>query len=412
MSTTLGIDLGTTAIKVASCTGDGGILACVSRRYRAADQHRVEFPCIWAALCDAVGELRGSVDLDAIVAVGIASQANSVLLVDGHEAPLMPVHLWSGFFGEGDLDELHGHCPPERIAEVTGLTRLGGYCAAGILRFLQRTRPDLIQRAAAARLLPDLLVQRLCGGVISDGSLWSLAGLYDVHHRQFWMEGDGPMGLLGIPPEWLPALAGTDRLAGRLGAQPADALGLPTGIPVAVPVLDHVAAALVSGVDSPGVVSLSLGTALCITALSEAPPLPIDDGAICPHPLDDHRCFQLAWSGRGCGLLEQCRDRVAPGGDLGELIAEAAFGPPFTPAGGAMRAEMDLLAGEVRRLANALDANGGKQRFVAVGGGTRSLELVRFLAESLDRRIDQPVAHEAAVAGACLLARRALESIG
>ena len=89
MSDTLGIDLGTSSIKVGRFDRTGRYVASAVRAYHDTVQHMVPYDRIWQAICDATRELIAAPsDRPPIIAVGVASQSNSFAVVNDHGRPI------------------------------------------------------------------------------------------------------------------------------------------------------------------------------------------------------------------------------------------------------------------------------------------------------------------------------------
>ena len=97
MSDTIGIDLGTTTLKVARLDSCGRLIVSCARHYHEPHEHEVDFDRVFGVLADAMRELMaGTRERPAVVGVGLSSQTNSFALLDEDGACLTPVYLWTG----------------------------------------------------------------------------------------------------------------------------------------------------------------------------------------------------------------------------------------------------------------------------------------------------------------------------
>jgi xylulokinase len=259
-ATTLGIDLGTSELKLALLAEDGGLVATagspltVSRpQPHWAEQAPADW---WNALVLAAASLRAAQPeaWAAVQAIGLSGQMHGAVLLDARDEVLRPAILWCDTRSGAECDELTRRLPG--LAEVAGNLAMPGFTAPKLL-WVERHEPSIHARVAKVLLPKDWLRLRLTGEYASDmsdaaGTLW-----LDVGARA-WSPALLEAG--GMAPRQMPALVEGSDVAGRLHAAAAQALGLPAGLPVAGGGGDNAASAVGIGAVDPGQGFLSLGT--------------------------------------------------------------------------------------------------------------------------------------------------------
>jgi xylulokinase len=452
MSDVIGIDLGTTAVKVARFSRDGGMICCAARPYHEIGEHEVPFERVWGAVAEASREVVGTTAWrPAVVGIGLCSQTNSFALVGEDGRISTPVFLWTGSWAQAEADAMQEQLGGSAIARATGMTRLTGQLLGPkCLHRAKRGQKPFLSRSPGAgsveavRLpfsvwqLPDLVTWRLCGQALSEPSLWSLTGLYDLETRGWWQ----PMlDACGLRSSQLPLLSAAGHRAGVLQEQAASVLGLPPGIPVAVGVLDHLAGAIAAGNVRSGRASVSLGTAACVVVTHAARPMPFEGGVVGRHPLDDKLWYALAWSGLCAGGLNWYARQAGKEDSLSALMDSAAGiergadgwraipqdpndgaagfrfvrAPRVVGDGGAVaesvpddpravRAILECLSREIRRLLGVASGGRGVERVTAIGGGAQSNAWLQILTDKLGVPAARPDCTEASVSGAGRLA--------
>src|SRR5580765_283226 len=95
----LGVDVGTTNVKVALVGDDGSLVASAHRplvTIREGEKAEQDGDVMWAQLVDAVREVTAANPSEAaeVVAVGICTQYGSVVPVDERARPVAPVLMW------------------------------------------------------------------------------------------------------------------------------------------------------------------------------------------------------------------------------------------------------------------------------------------------------------------------------
>src|SRR4051794_288575 len=99
MANALGIDVGTTNVKVALVRGDGTTAGSAQRALpmtRTAETAEQDADLMWAAVVEAVHEATGAHPeaASAVTVVGVCSQYSSVVAIDAHARPLSPMLMW------------------------------------------------------------------------------------------------------------------------------------------------------------------------------------------------------------------------------------------------------------------------------------------------------------------------------
>ncbi len=316
----------------------------------------------------------------------------------------------------------------EAVHRRTGVPLDAGAVAAK-LAWLGAHEPDRLARAAWVLTPRDLVVWRLTGEVVTDTTMASRSGLYDL-------EGAVVPDLAGAALDKLAAVGPADAVAGLLRAVPAAELGLAPGIPVVVGAGDRACEVLGSGAGA-GRPMVSWGTTANVSAPvpaapGAAPGLVLSRGATGGWLLEGGLSAAgslLAWLGRLTGT------------EPGELVARAAASPPGArgvvvlpwldgarapwwcdgaraavvglssahDAGDLARAVVESVAREVARCLAALADLDGRATALALGGAGTSLDLwVEVLTATTGLPATRRRSGEAASAGAALLAARAL----
>ena len=253
----LGIDLGTSGVKVLVAATDGSVLG------RAAAGYPVRVPAPgraetnpedwWSATRRATREALAGAGRAEVTGLAVAGQMHGVVLVDDRAAPLRPAILW---LDQRAAAEAAGYADlPWDYTAVLG-NRPSPGMAGPILCWLAAHEPYTLRASWWALQPKDWLRLRLCGQAATDPTDASGTLLFDLE-RDSWA--DDLIKVLGIPRELLPPVRGSAELAGSLLPGPAADLGLPPGIPVTVGAADTAAALYAVGL-LPEEAMLTLGS--------------------------------------------------------------------------------------------------------------------------------------------------------
>ncbi len=281
MPLVLAIDLGTSSVKVQLSDIAGTLVAEASHPYpthRPHPGHAEQDPEEWWRAT--AGAVRLAIDRSDgsggdVSTIGITGQMHGTVLVDGDLRPLAPAIIWSDQRAATEVATLEASLGQASVIATTGGRLATGYQAVTI-RWLASHRPDLMASCRTVLLPKDWLRVRLTAVVATEPSDAGGTAMFDIRRREW-----SPVLLEAarLRPEQLPPVLESADQAGTLTADAAEALGLPTGIPVATGAGDAQAAALGAGVTSPGDLLVTLGTGFqALVPIATVPDIPDDRG--------------------------------------------------------------------------------------------------------------------------------------
>jgi xylulokinase len=252
----VGIDVGTTGVKVIAISATGEVLARAEEGYPLStprpgwsEQDPEDW---WRATERALGQLAAA-GVGAPAGIGLSGQMHGLVCLDGHDRVLRPAILWTAGRTQAECDEIEARLGLDRLIALTGNRALAGFTAPKLL-WLRRHEPEVYAPIRHILLPKDYVRLRLTGVHAIDVADASGTLLLDVAGR-CWS--DELLAALDVPRAWLPTLLESPAESGRTlaGASPWGA-----GIPVAAGAGDQAAAALGVGVDRPGAVAVTIGT--------------------------------------------------------------------------------------------------------------------------------------------------------
>ena len=264
----LGVDLGTTAVKVVLFDESGMPVREASRelslRYPAPDRIEQD-PAAWYEIpCELIREVCEGLAPGAVKAIGVSSQGISIVPVDDAFLPLADGISWLDTRAEEETAGMTAAVSREAFFTVTGKHASPCYTLPKLL-WLKKREPSLF--AAADRfLMPlDYLTARLCGEAVTDATMAGGTMLYDLSAAS-WSR--ALCDRFGIPSEKLAEIRPTTAFAGWLNEGSKRLTGLAGEVAVAVGAQDQKIAAYGAGIE-PGTVTMSLGTAGALEILCE-----------------------------------------------------------------------------------------------------------------------------------------------
>jgi xylulokinase len=258
MSSLLGIDLGTSSVKVVVFALDGSIRGIGTAEYPIltpsvgyAEQEPEDW---WRATVLAVRQAMDKAGKPEISGIGFSGQMHGFVLIGSDRTALSPAIIWA--------DQRSADLLPE-IASILGpdLKKCGTAPAAGFLIatlfWLQRHQPELLDRAVTLVMPKDYIRLKITGELGTDESDASATGIFDVERRTW---ADDLITRLNLPRSIFPVTHESVELVGHLRKDAAAELGLAAGIPVAAGSSDQPAQAVGNGLIDPPLGSVTIGT--------------------------------------------------------------------------------------------------------------------------------------------------------
>jgi xylulokinase len=266
----LGIDLGTSSVKVVLTDLEGVVLAEAAGDYPVVNERpgwAETDPADWlAATVSTVRQCVSRAGVDPW-AIGLSGQMHGVVPADAAGRPVRRAMLWSDARAFQELDK-YENLPDKARARLANPLAPG--MAGPMLAWLAVHEPAAHTRMRWALQPKDWLRAQLTSSFATEPSDASATLLYDLPGDAWDAEVIEFLGLdAAILPDVLPA---SGHCAGELGPHAAELLGLRAGIPVAAGAADTAAAALGSGLVEPGTAQLTIGTgAQIVTPLPALP---------------------------------------------------------------------------------------------------------------------------------------------
>jgi len=256
----IGIDLGTSAMKLLLMDAAGRIRNMVTKEYP------LEFPRPgWSqqkpedwkkALMEGIPELLEAFDGPCVAGIGCGGQMHGLVVLDEKDNVIRPAILWNDGRTAEQTDYLNNVIGKEKLSALTGNIAFAGFTAPKLL-WMQEHEPENFRRIAKIMLPKDYINYILTGVHSCDYSDASGMLLLDVAHRCWSKE---MLEICGITESQLPKLFESFQSIGNVKPEIAVQLGLPAGVKVAAGAGDNAAAAVGMGVVGEGGCNISLGT--------------------------------------------------------------------------------------------------------------------------------------------------------
>ena len=187
----IGIDLGTSAVKLLLLSSEGKIVNMVSREYPLSFPHpgwSEQNPVDWyEQSMEGVKELLKGQDASQVAGISFGGQMHGLVILDENDNVIRPAILWNDGRTGAETDYLNNEIGKAKLTELTGNIAFPGFTAPKIL-WVKKNEPDNFAKIAKIMLPKDYLAYKLTGVHATDVSDASGMLLFDVKNRTWSKE--------------------------------------------------------------------------------------------------------------------------------------------------------------------------------------------------------------------------------
>lgn len=265
----IGVDLGTSAVKLLLMRGDGHIEKIVSKEYPLEFPHpgwSQQNPADWWSQSMAgLKELTADCDKSQVAGISFGGQMHGLVTLDADDNVIRPAILWNDGRTSKETDYLNNEIGKDKLSAYTANIAFAGFTAPKIL-WMQANEPELWAKVDKIMLPKDYLAYMLSGSFCTDYSDASGMLLLDVKNRCWSKE---MMDICHVKESQLPKLYESYEVVGTIRPDVAAELGFTTDVKIIAGAGDNAAAAVGTGTVGEGKCNLSIGTSGTIFISSE-----------------------------------------------------------------------------------------------------------------------------------------------
>ena len=256
----IGVDLGTSAVKLLLMEGSGKICNIVSKEYPLFFPHpgwSEQNPEDWYTQSMAgMKELTEGIDRTQVAGISFGGQMHGLVTLDAQDQVIRPAILWNDGRTSEETDYLNNVIGKDKLSQYTANIAFAGFTAPKIL-WMQKNEPEKFAKVEKIMLPKDYLAYRLSGSFCTDVSDASGMLLLDVKNRCWSKE---MMEICGVKEEQLPKVYESWEVVGTLKPEVAKELGFSENVKIIAGAGDNAAAAVGTGTVGDGQCNISLGT--------------------------------------------------------------------------------------------------------------------------------------------------------
>lgn len=256
----IGVDLGTSAVKLLLMTADGKIESVVSKEYPLYYPHpgwsEQKPEDWWNAVMEGLKELTANCDKSQIAGISFGGQMHGMVALDENDDVIRPAILWNDGRTQKQTDYLNNVIGKEKLSELTANIAFAGFTAPKIL-WMKEEEPENFAKTKMIMLPKDYIAFKLSGVYCTDVSDASGMLIFDVKNKCWSKE---MLEICGITEAQVPKIFESYEAVGDILPEVAEELGFPKNVKIVAGAGDNAAAAVGTGTVGDGMCNISLGT--------------------------------------------------------------------------------------------------------------------------------------------------------
>lgn len=256
----IGVDLGTSSVKLLLMDEAGDIKNIVTREYSLyfpkpgwSEQNPEDW---YTQFVDGFKELISNCDRSLIEGISFSGQMHGLVILDENDEVIRPAILWNDGRTQNECDFLNNVIGREKISRYTANMALPGFTAPKLL-WVKKHEPDNFAKIKKVMLPKDYIAYRLSKVHCTDVSDASGTLLFDVKNKCWSKE---MLEIVGLQENQLAKIYESYQVVGTVTSDVAKELNIPFTTKVIAGGGDNAVAAVGTGTVGHGMCSISLGT--------------------------------------------------------------------------------------------------------------------------------------------------------
>ena len=278
----LGIDVGSTAVKVILLSGDGRIVEESNVGHDLVSLHpnwaEEDANIWWDNVVKGVMKIAAKHPgkMQSVRAIGCSGMVPAIVLLDKYGKPVRKTIQQQDARAIDQIERISRTIDQDRLFERTGGYTNQQHILPRLL-WVKENEPETWEKVTCVMGSYDWIVYKLTG-VKSLEMNWAVeSGSLDIHTREWIVE---DLEAFGIDPALLPPVNPSMKIVGHVLPGAEEFIGLPAGIPVIAGSADHIASTLSAGIIESGDLLIKFGGAgdilYCIDECKACPKLFFD----------------------------------------------------------------------------------------------------------------------------------------
>lgn len=267
MELLVGLDIGTTALKIALFDKKGDLLAVSTQEYSLITpqtNYVEEDPEVyWKAFKDGLDALKNQYPISPAdkIALAMSAQGETLFFLDENGKNLRNAIVWMDNRAEEEARDLEDKFGNDICYKVTGQVSFEPCWPASKILWVKNHEPDTFEKTSKFLLIEDYFIYCLTGQYATEPSLVCSSTYWDIINREYWKD---MLDYLEIREEQLAPVVESGNTVGKILPEIAEELGIGTDVTICTGALDQAAGAIGAGNIHEGMFSETIGAALAV----------------------------------------------------------------------------------------------------------------------------------------------------
>ncbi|ADU28842.1 xylulokinase [Evansella cellulosilytica] len=262
MKYVIGVDLGTSAVKIILVNQSGEVVNEISKEYALIHEktgYSEQRPDDWLTntingISDLLNDFGGN--KNDIEGISFSGQMHGLVLLDENEEPLRNAILWNDTRTTAECEEIYEAVGEEKLLQLTKNPALEGFTLPKIL-WVKKNEPEIFTKVKTFVLPKDYVRLKLTGQLHMDYSDAAGTLLFNVSTKKWSNE---ILNIFGLSNDFCPPLVGSHEQVGTISSDVAEKTGLSPHTRVFAGGADNACGAIGAGILEEGSTLASIGT--------------------------------------------------------------------------------------------------------------------------------------------------------
>ena len=271
----LGIDVGTSSLKVAVISEDGKLAGMCAREYEPMTLNpgwqEISAENIWQSILWCLRQLitQQGIDPSKIAGIGTSCLCPGLVALDADGNVIHDPIIYSDRRSAEEAEQIKQAVGEEHLFFLTANRCMSGAISGTSMLWIKNHRPDVYEKTRYFGHINTMIGVRLTGKFAIDYSNASYTSVFETRRNLCWSR--ELCEKTGIDYDKLPPILYSDDVLGGLNNPEMIALGIPAGTPVVIGGGDTACASLAAGIVKNGDVCESVGTTNVLTICVDQP---------------------------------------------------------------------------------------------------------------------------------------------
>ena len=266
MNLLMTMDIGTTGVKICVLDERFKISAKVGSEYileTAASRVELNPQIYLDAIFEGIQKLSNYISLQDVIGISITTQGETIIPVAEDGTLLYNAVVWLDGRANEEASYINEKVDGAFFYDKTGIPECNALCPVCKLLWFKNNEKAVYEKTKYFLLLEDFIIWTLTGRFVTEKSLLSTTGYFDIIKDELWQE---IFAILDLDMQKIPTAMDCGEVVGTITSEIAKQTGLSENVKVVTGAMDQVCGAIGAGNYDSDLITETTGTALCIGA--------------------------------------------------------------------------------------------------------------------------------------------------